>query len=121
MLPVVSLMLLAFAVSLDGFGVGVMYGLRKIRIPPMSIAIISFCSGFIIYMSMQVGVLMSQLIDPAVARYVGAFILMGIGVWAIYQMFSDKKEEEGKTEAAKKRPGKWSPGLQGPKPYGISN
>ncbi|GCL70921.1 MULTISPECIES: sporulation membrane protein YtaF [Paenibacillus] len=114
MLPVVSLMLLAFAVSLDGFGVGVMYGLRKIRIPPMSIAIISFCSGFIIYMSMQVGVLMSQLIDPAVARYVGAFILMGIGVWAIYQMFSDKKEEEGKTEAAK-TPGEMESGTAGAK------
>lgn len=101
MLPVVSLMLLAFAVSLDGFGVGVMYGLRKIRIPLLSIVIISFCSGLIIYTSMQVGVLMSQVIDPAVAKYIGALILMGIGVWAVYQMFSDKKDEEGKAEVAR--------------------
>lgn len=99
MLPVVSLMLLAFAVSLDGFGVGVMYGFRKIRIPLLSIVIISFCSGLIIYTSMQVGVLMARVVDPSVAKYVGAVILMGIGVWAVYQIFSDKKDEEGKTEA----------------------
>jgi putative Mn2+ efflux pump MntP len=45
MLPVISLLILAFAVSLDGFGVGVMYGLRKIRIPLVSIGIISLWSG----------------------------------------------------------------------------
>lgn len=99
MLPVVSVMLLAFAVSLDGFGAGVMYGLRKIRIPLPSIAVISFCSGFIIYISMQVGVLLSRFVDPAAAKYVGAFILMGIGVWAVYQMFSHKKDDEGTSEA----------------------
>ncbi|MBP1154630.1 MULTISPECIES: sporulation membrane protein YtaF [unclassified Paenibacillus] len=101
MLPVVSLILLAFAVSLDGFGVGVMYGFRKIRIPLLSIVIISFCSGLIIYTSMQVGVLMARVVDPAVAQYVGAIILMGIGVWAVYQIFSGKKDEEGKEETSR--------------------
>ena len=64
MLPVVSLLILAFAVSLDGFGVGVMYGLRKIRIPLLSIGIISLWSGIIIYSSMQIGVLMSSFMSP---------------------------------------------------------
>lgn len=94
MLPVVSLLLLALAVSLDGFGVGVMYGLRKIRIPLLSVAIISLCSGFIIFSSMQIGVLMSRFVDPSVAKSIGAVILMGIGVWAIYQMLTGKGETE---------------------------
>ncbi|NQX68262.1 manganese efflux pump [Paenibacillus alba] len=100
MLPVLSLLILAFAVSLDGFGVGVMYGLRKIRIPFLSIGIISLWSGIIIYSSMQIGVLMSSFMSPMVAQRIGALILIGIGVWALVQMRQQKSSEQrdaGKT------------------------
>lgn len=93
MLPVVSLLILAFAVSLDGFGVGVMYGLRKIRIPLLSIGIISLWSGIIIYSSMQIGVLMSSFMSPLVAKRIGALILIGIGIWALAQMRQQKPQE----------------------------
>ncbi|WNQ09876.1 MntP/YtaF family protein [Paenibacillus aurantius] len=81
----VSLFLLAFAVSLDGFGVGTMYGLRRIRIPLLSVAIISFFSGLVILLSMQIGVLMAAFLSPGLARSVGGVILVGIGIWAVYQ------------------------------------
>ncbi|UKS24201.1 MntP/YtaF family protein [Paenibacillus sp. HWE-109] len=101
MLPVISLLILAFAVSLDGFGVGVMYGLRKIRIPLLSIGIISLWSGIIIYSSMQIGVLMSSFMSPIVAQRIGAFILIGIGVWALAQTRQKSQEESSKlTEQA---------------------
>lgn len=93
MLPVISLLLLAFAVSLDGFGVGVMYGLRKIRIPLLSIAIISLWSGIIIFGSMQIGVWMSSLMSVAAAKRIGAVILIGIGIWALIQMLQQKQQE----------------------------
>jgi putative sporulation protein YtaF len=93
LLPVISLLLLAFAVSLDGFGVGVMYGLRKIRIPLLSIAIISLWSGIIIFGSMQIGVWMSSLMSVAVAKRIGAVILIGIGIWALIQMLQQKQQE----------------------------
>ncbi|TVX98050.1 sporulation membrane protein YtaF [Cohnella terricola] len=85
MAPVASLLLLAFAVSLDGFGVGITYGVRKIKIPVSSVMIISACSGFIILMSMMVGVAMSRWIPPQGASAVGAFILIGIGSTALLQ------------------------------------
>jgi putative sporulation protein YtaF len=91
MLSFVSLMMLALAVSLDGFSVGVAYGLRKIRIPLASVAIISVCSGFIIFVSMQIGVWISSYISPSFAKGVGGVILIGIGAWALYQV-TDKKE-----------------------------
>ncbi|WP_281885813.1 sporulation membrane protein YtaF [Paenibacillus sp. YYML68] len=98
MLPVVSLMLLALAVSLDGFGVGITYGLRKIRIPLLSIAIISFCSGLIIFGSMQLGVWLKGWVQPETAQMLGAIILIGIGTWALYQLYSqrngDQEDEE---------------------------
>lgn len=92
LLPIVSLMFLALAVSLDGFSVGVMYGLRKIRMPLLSVAIISVCSGLIIYASMQIGVYISRFVDPVYAKGIGGLILIGIGVWAVYQVITEKKE-----------------------------
>jgi putative sporulation protein YtaF len=92
MLPVVSLLILAFAVSLDGFSVGVMYGLRKIRLPLLSIAIISCCSGLIIYLSMQIGVLISGFVAPHYAKGIGGLILISIGIWAVYQVMTEKHD-----------------------------
>lgn len=100
MLPVISLLILAFAVSLDGFGVGVMYGLRKIRIPLVSIGIISLWSGIIIFTSMQIGVLMSSFMSPSFAKRIGALILIGIGVWALIQMRQGQKNQAQQDQAA---------------------
>lgn len=99
MLSWLSLFVLAFAVSLDGFGVGVMYGLRKIRIPLLSIGIICVCSGIIIYSSMQIGTAISVWLPPWVARIVGAAILIGIGVWALLQMMREQNEPEVQPDA----------------------
>ncbi|CAH1200013.1 putative sporulation protein YtaF [Paenibacillus allorhizoplanae] len=100
MLPVISLLILAFAVSLDGFGVGVMYGLRKIRIPLISIGIISLWSGIIIFTSMQIGVLMSSFMSPGFAKRIGALILIGIGVWALVQMRQGQKNQTQQEQTA---------------------
>lgn len=91
--PIVSLCLLAFAVSLDGFGVGSTYGLRKIRIPLISIMIISGFSGIVIYASMHIGLLISRIFSPLWASKIGAFILIGIGIWAIAQSIRNQKKD----------------------------
>ncbi|MCR8643743.1 sporulation membrane protein YtaF [Paenibacillus sp. N1-5-1-14] len=105
MLPILSLLVLAIAVSLDGFGVGMMYGLRRIRIGLLSVAIISCFSGIIIYMSMGIGQWLSSFLSPAWSSRVGAIILIGIGVWALVQLFMqknhDSKESSSDTIAQK--------------------
>ncbi|WP_256760327.1 sporulation membrane protein YtaF [Cohnella sp. WQ 127256] len=95
MAPVASLLLLSFAVSLDGFGVGITYGVRKIKIPVSSIFIISLCSGLIILLSMMVGVALSGWIPPQGASAVGSIILIGIGTVALIQ-FMRSGEQEGR-------------------------
>ncbi|MFD0712314.1 sporulation membrane protein YtaF [Paenibacillus sp. GCM10027626] len=93
-----SLLLLAFAVSLDGFGVGVTYGLRRIRIPLLSIAIISLCSGFIVWLAMQVGALLSRFMSADIGSWVGAALLILIGMWALVQYWRGRQrrpEDEG--------------------------
>ncbi|MFC5702335.1 sporulation membrane protein YtaF [Cohnella faecalis] len=90
-----SLLILSFAVSLDGFGVGITYGVRKIRIPAGSIVIISACSGLIILLSMLAGAAMSGWMSPHGASIVGAVILIGIGGWALSQFFRNREDEDG--------------------------
>ncbi|WP_342477482.1 sporulation membrane protein YtaF [Paenibacillus sp. FSL H7-0350] len=92
--PLLSLLLLAFALSLDGFGVGITYGLRKMKIPLLSIIIISLCSGIVIYGSMQVGVLLAKVVSPNAASSVGAVILVLMGCWSLFQMLTQKEQEE---------------------------
>lgn len=91
-----SLLLLAFAVSLDGLGVGVTYGLRRIRIPVFSVVIISLCSGFVVWLSMQIGTVLAGYLSPDFASWVGAALLVLIGAWALIQHFRrDKGDAEG--------------------------
>ncbi|WP_438349633.1 sporulation membrane protein YtaF [Paenibacillus sp. FA6] len=89
-----ALMLLAFAVSLDSFGVGITYGLKQVKIPLLSIMIISTLSGIVIYISMQVGVLLANFISPTVASAIGAIILIIMGLWSLVQMVVQKEKEQ---------------------------
>ncbi|AIQ57535.1 manganese efflux pump [Paenibacillus borealis] len=93
--PLLSLLLLAFALSLDGFGVGITYGLRKMKIPLLSIMIISLCSGVVICVSMQVGVLLAKVVSPHAASSIGAVILVLMGCWSLFQMLTQKEKEQG--------------------------
>jgi putative sporulation protein YtaF len=98
MAPVASLVLLSCAVSLDGFGVGITYGIRKIKIPVSSIFIISACSGLIILLSMMVGVTLTRWMSPHGASVMGAVILIGIGLWALIRFLrSDGQDEEAES------------------------
>lgn len=91
---VFSLMLLALALSLDSFGVGITYGLRKLRIPLLSILIISLCSGVVIGISMQAGVLLAEWVSPDAASVVGAVILVVMGCWSFIQLLIQKEKEK---------------------------
>ncbi|MGO4730164.1 manganese efflux pump [Paenibacillus sp. 1781tsa1] len=93
----ISLLALALALSLDGFGVGITYGLRRTKIPLLSIAVISICSGLVIALSMQVGVLLSHVVSPDIASIVGAVILIGIGAWSLLQLIRKQGKEQLET------------------------
>lgn len=93
-----SLLALALALSLDGFGVGITYGLRRTKIPLLSIAVISICSGLVIALSMQVGVLLSHVVSPDIASIVGAVILIGIGAWSLLQLIRKQGKEQLETD-----------------------
>ncbi|MFD2671693.1 MntP/YtaF family protein [Marinicrinis sediminis] len=90
----ISIGILALAVSLDGFSAGMMYGLRKIRIPVLSVIIICLFSGLVIYLSMLAGTWLLQWISPAAAKAFGGVILIGIGCYAIAQLFWQREDAQ---------------------------
>lgn len=93
-----SLIVLAMALSLDSFGVGLTYGMRKIKIPWHSLVFIGLCSGISILIAMSVGTTLAQLISVSAAEMLGAFILIGIGAWAVFESYRPQKEHVQKQQ-----------------------
>lgn len=94
MMQVISLLILALAVSLDSFSVGLTYGLRKMRIPVKSIAVIASCSAFTLIIAMAIGHLTIKFLSPRIAESVGGIILIILGIWILYQFFRPEKAKE---------------------------
>lgn len=88
----ISLSALAIAVSLDGFGVGITYGLRKIRIPFPSILVITALSSIVLLISMQIGQFLSDFLSAQTAKLIGALILISVGCWAIFNISRNSEE-----------------------------
>ena len=89
---IVALVLLAFAVSLDSFTVGFTYGIRKVKIPPKSFFIILLCTFFILMLAMGIGSIIELFISHEAAEKIGGAILIGIGMWVIYQFFTSQNQ-----------------------------
>jgi len=93
---ILSVIAFAAALSLDGFGVGVAYGMRKIRIPGLSLMVISLTSSTAIGITMLFGHLVAQYISAGIAETIGAAILILVGLWIVLQtVFKRKAYDRG--------------------------
>src|SRR5690625_838134 len=101
MLFYTGLLALVIAVSLDGFTVGVTYGMRKIHVPLLALAIIMLCSGFIVLLSMTIGNLLTNFITPQFTTTLGGVILFMLGVFALFQV---KRQGKQRTMPKEKPP-----------------
>ncbi|GAB6273365.1 MAG: sporulation membrane protein YtaF [Peptococcaceae bacterium] len=88
-----TIFMLALALNLDSFGVGVTYGVRKITLSFSSVLIICLESITAVSLSMLAGNFLTQIISLELARYCGGIILLLLGAWMIVQgKFKEKKE-----------------------------
>ncbi|WP_158291405.1 sporulation membrane protein YtaF [Desulfosporosinus sp. Sb-LF] len=78
---IVSALFLGLAANLDNLGVGISYGVKKIRVPFLSNFFIALLSGVVVAISVLTGHLLSRYI--AVAGEIGALIIVAIGFWVI--------------------------------------
>ncbi|MCM3767224.1 sporulation membrane protein YtaF [Neobacillus niacini] len=89
-----SLLILAFALSLDSFSVGFTYGLRKMAMPFKSILIIATCSAVSLMIAVSIGHGLERVLSPRMTESLGGIILIGLGAWVLYQFFRPEKEKE---------------------------
>ncbi len=82
-----SLLILACAVSIDGFVAGVSYGIKKIIINIGSFLIISGITATVIYVTGNIGIIFAAYLDSNIARIVGGSILIFIGIWMIIKTY----------------------------------
>ena len=82
-----QLIILSVALSIDGFGVGVSLGMRRMKIPFKSIVVISICSAISLGVAMLIGEFIGQYVFQGAAEKTGGFILIFLWIMACFSIF----------------------------------
>lgn len=77
--------------SLDSFTVGLTYGMRKVTIPLKSLIIISSCTFLVLLLAMGLGSFFELFISYEAGERIGGIILIGIGIWVLYQFITSQR------------------------------
>lgn len=97
--------MLGIAVSIDGFVAGTAYGLRNIRMPWLSLIIICIVTALCTAFAMLCAYVFAKFMDTELALFIGAFLLILLGIWSIFQQFLTKNvaayEADGEVTAKK--------------------
>ena len=86
-------LLMAVALSLDGLGVGLAYGLRRIRLPLNSLIAIALCTVFAMGISMLFGSWVTLWLRFIPASLLGATILLTLGVFQLAKAIWNRNKE----------------------------
>jgi putative sporulation protein YtaF len=82
-----AVLLFALALSMDGFGMGLSYGLRRIKIPFFPLFVICLFSALAIAFSMTFGIVLAFFLPNGSAVILGALVLVVVGLWIILQQY----------------------------------
>jgi putative sporulation protein YtaF len=88
-----SALCFAIALSLDGLGVGVAYGLQKLVLPVKARLTIALISLFTIAAALSFGKIIGILLPMEYGRVLGRLILLLMGLWFLFQAWLEKKEK----------------------------
>ncbi len=77
--------------SLDSFTVGLTYGMRNVTIPVKSFIIISSCTFVVLLLAMLLGSFIELFISYEAGERIGGIILIGIGIWVLYQFITSQR------------------------------
>jgi putative sporulation protein YtaF len=79
--------LLAIAVSIDGFVAGVAYGLKNIRMPFASLVIVGIVATVLTAIAMFCAYVLGKFINTNTAIVLGALLLILLGTWSLFQQY----------------------------------
>lgn len=84
---ILSALLLAIAVNVDNFAVGIAYGIKKLQIGWLINLFIGLVSAIGTYLAISVGNDIKNYLSVNVANALGSLILIAIGIWRIWKTF----------------------------------
>ena len=79
-----NVILLSISSSIDSFGIGITYGLRKLKIACMSKFILFVISITITYIAILIGKNLSLFLSPVITKFFGAFIVLLMSFPSLY-------------------------------------
>src|SRR5690625_2894647 len=94
---IIQLLFIVFAVSMDGFTVGISYGLRNISITVITLTIIVTCSGIVVFCSMTFGSMINRIVQPEITTYIGGLIFISLGLFLFFSQLFAKRSEKQET------------------------
>lgn len=85
-----SLLMVAISVSIDGFWGGFAFGLKRVKVPWNSLLYISGLSVIACSITMVAGAQFAKLLAAETAKWVGAAMLIAIGIWAGWSAWTER-------------------------------
>ena len=96
----IQALLIAVALCIDSFAIGITYGMRKIKIPKLSIFVINLVTIFSLGISIFLGDLIKRFISENAASIISFLILLSLGCFLMIEGYirylSEKKALENK-------------------------
>lgn len=91
-----SLLLVSLAISMDSVSVGLTYGLRNMRMPLLSLIVVSGCSFVVVYGVMLVGSSLTSWLTPEIGKHIGAAVLIAMGLFTLWRLISPRAAAEAR-------------------------
>ncbi|HIU51137.1 MAG TPA: sporulation membrane protein YtaF [Candidatus Merdicola faecigallinarum] len=85
---------LAISSSIDSFGIGITYGVRKTKISLIAKIILFFISFCITMLSICIGSLFLRIFPAYITNLIGTFLLIGMGCFIIYETLIKKGKND---------------------------
>jgi len=96
MLFYLGLILMSLVISIDGFWMGIIYGIKNIKISLEFLLIIMFCNFFVFTLSMFLSGWISSFLKDNYTNKIGGLILILLGLGCLYNIFKIKMNNLGK-------------------------
>ncbi|MFC9538628.1 manganese efflux pump [Lysinibacillus sp. NPDC056959] len=79
----IAIILIGIAANLDNLGIGLAYGIKRVKIPVLSNAVIALISMIVTYVAVTAGSVVIDYVSPDFANLIGSLLLCVIGIWTL--------------------------------------
>lgn len=88
-----SVILIGIATNLDNLGIGLTYGIRKIRVPLKTNIVISLLSGVAMVLSCYAGHMLKHILPLNIGNALGGILVSLIGLYTVVEYFFNGRKQ----------------------------